>query len=69
MDTRFKKAPIWDKIVLPNYKPTEDGRFHVRVTTKGMAHVLPYVEDKLVFLVFLASCGLFVSLWSLRQNR
>ena len=60
------KAPIWDKVVLPNYKPTDDGRFYVLVTTKGTAHILPYVEGELIFFGVSLACGLFFSLWNLR---
>lgn len=63
---RIEKAPVWDEIVLPNYKLTDDGKFYVRVTTKGTAHMLPYVGPHFLMLGFLAACGLLASLWNFR---
>ena len=62
----IEKAPLWEEVVLRNYRPTDDGRFYVLVTTKGTAHILPYVEGDLVVFGFFAACGLFFSLWNLR---
>jgi hypothetical protein len=63
---RIQKAPVWDEIVLPKYKLTDDGKFYVRVTTKGTAHMLPYVRHHFLMFGFFAACGLFASLWNLR---
>jgi len=62
------KAPIWDDVVLPKYKPTDDGRFYVLVTTKGTAHVFPYVAGDLFLFGIVAAWGLLISLWNLRQK-
>lgn len=64
----IQKAPIWDEVVLPNYKPTADGRCYVRVTTKGTAHLLPYVSGKFFMFGFVAACGLLASLWNLKAS-
>jgi hypothetical protein len=62
----IQKEPIWDETVLPKYKPTDDGRFYVLVTTKGTAHMLPYVESEFIVFGFVAAWGLFFSIWNLR---
>lgn len=59
------RAPAWFTKVLPNYKATRDGRFYVLVTTKGTAHILPYVEGRFLLLGFLTLCGFAVSFWNL----
>jgi DNA-directed RNA polymerase specialized sigma24 family protein len=64
--TTIRKAPIWDEVVLPNYRPTDDGQFYVRVTTKGTAHVLPYVDGDFLLFGFVTACGLLISVWNLR---
>ena len=64
----IQKAPIWEETILPKYKPTDDGRFYVLVTTKGTAHVLPYVSGYLFMFGFFAVCGLVLSLWNSRQK-
>jgi hypothetical protein len=66
--TQIHKAPIWDEVVLPRYKLTDDGRSHVLVTTKGTAHCLPYVSGYFLIFGFLAACGLLASLWNLKQK-
>lgn len=63
---RIEKAPAWDEIVLPSYKLADDGKFYVLVTTKGTAHMLPYVGPHFLMLGFLAACGLLASLWNFR---
>ena len=67
--TTLHKAPVWDKIALPNYKPTDDGKFYVLVTTKGTAHLLSYVGPHFLIIGFIAACGLLASLWNLRRER
>jgi hypothetical protein len=64
--TTVEKAPVWNEIVLPNFKPTDDGRFWVLVTTKGSAHLLDYVEPNYVMFGLIAAGGLAVALWNLK---
>ncbi len=63
--TTLEKAPIWDEIVLPNYKPVCEGRYYVLVTTTGTAHYLSYVGPQFLMIGFFAACGLLASLWNL----
>jgi hypothetical protein len=64
--TRFQKAPVWETIVLPKYKAAGDGSHYVLVTTKGTAHVLPYLEGVLLLFGFFAACGSVASIWNVR---
>ena len=66
--TKYIKAPIWDELVLPNYKPTDDGRFYVLVRTNGTAHYLPQVTQDFLLIGILAACGLAASIWNLRRR-
>jgi len=60
------KAPIWEKIVLPNYKLTKDGNQYVLVRTHGTAHALSYVEHYFVLFAFFSICGIVAAIWNLR---
>jgi hypothetical protein len=66
--TTIRKAPIWDDVILPKYKPVRNGTHYVLVRTKGTAHFLPYVSGYFLMFGFLAACGLAVSLWNLRLD-
>ena len=59
------RQPVWYRVVLPNYKPTDDGQHYVLVTTTGTAHILPYVEGYFILIGFPAICGLIISVWNL----
>ena len=62
--SRVQKAPVWYSDVLPNYVRTADNRHYVLVTTRGTAHVHPYVEQYFILLGFLTFGGLGISLWN-----
>ena len=62
--SRVQTAPAWYTNDLPNYVRTADNRHYVLVTTRGTAHVLPYVEHYFILLGFLTFCGLGISLWN-----
>jgi hypothetical protein len=65
----FIKAEVWERNVLPNYKPTADGGLYLLVTTKGTAHALTYVEHYILMFAFVAACGAGLSFWSLKLTR
>ncbi len=66
--TTLEKAPVWERIVLPNFKPTDEGKFYVLVTTKGTAHFLSYVEPHYFMIAFFAACGIAACAWNLRPS-
>jgi hypothetical protein len=61
----IRKATSWDSVVLPKYKPANDGDFFVLVTTTGTAHILPYVRGYFGVFSFLAACGVAVGVWNI----
>jgi hypothetical protein len=64
--THIAKAPVWEEIVLPNYKATDDRRNYVLVMTRGTAHCLSYVEHDYLLFGLLAAWAVLLSFWNQR---
>lgn len=64
--SRYEKAPVWYEVVLPGYKTVGQNNYHVLVTTKGTAHVMPYLEQLITMLGLITCCGLALSIWNLK---
>lgn len=63
----MSKSTAWDDNVPAGYKPTMAKDQYVLVTTKGTAHVIPYLEPYLVMFSFLACCGFLASVCNLKR--
>jgi hypothetical protein len=64
----FVKAPGWHQLNMTQYyAPSVDGRWYVRVTTKGTAHFARRWTENILFVLMAALPALVLSIWNLRR--
>jgi len=67
--TRLQKAEKWESVVLPNYKPIEEGSRYVLITLKGTAPFVFQLEATIIPVFVVSLIGFVVGIISLRKDQ
>jgi hypothetical protein len=62
------KAPAWQTMAVPKFKPVQSGKYYVLVTTTGTAHLLGRWQADFVPILVIALLGLAVCLAHARKR-